>query len=69
MDNKKSLINIKLEQSKILEESEKLRQLILACNLKQERIMKLDHNLDAIIYTISMAYDDKITEYEKIGNI
>lgn len=69
MQDKKSLIHIKSEQSKLLEEAEKLRQLILASNLKHERILKLDHTLDTIVYTISLAYDDKITEYERIGNI
>lgn len=70
LDNRKSLINLKKEQSTILEEAETFRQLILASSyLQSDRILKLDSALDSIIYNISLAYDTKITEWEKIGNI
>lgn len=69
-DNKKSLINIKIEQSKIQEKAEEFRQLILTSSLNQDRILKLDGALDSLIYNISIAYDDQITKgMTVVGNI
>jgi len=66
----KALINLRKEQSIMLEEAERFRQLILSSSyLKSDRILKLDSALDSIIYNLSVAYDTKIVEYEKIGNI
>lgn len=70
LDNRKSLINLKKEQSILLEEAETFRQLILSSTyLKSDRILKIDATIDAIVYNLSVAYDTKINEYEKIGNI
>lgn len=69
-DNRKSLINLKREQSILMEEAEKFRQLILSSSyLKSDRILKLDATIDAMVYNMSVAYDTKIEEYAKIGNI
>jgi hypothetical protein len=70
LDNRKNLINLKKEQSTLIEEAETFRQLILGSSyLKSDRILKIDAAIDAIIYNLSVAYDTKIEEYEKIGNI
>ena len=70
LDNRKSLINLKKEQSILIEEGEKFRQLILSSSyLKQDRILKTDGAIDSIIYNLSVAYESKIDELEKIGNI
>ena len=70
LDHRKNLINLKKEQSILLEEGEKFRQLILSSvYLKPDKILKIDATIDAIIYNMSVAYDTKIEEYEKIGNI
>lgn len=70
LDNRKSLINLKKEQSILLEEAETFRQLILSSTyLKSDRILKIDATIDAIVYNLSVAYDTKVNEYEKIGNI
>jgi hypothetical protein len=69
-DNRKNLINLKKEQSNLIEEAETFRQLILGSSyLKTDRILKIDAAIDAIVYNMSVAYDTKIEEYEKIGNI
>lgn len=70
INNAKNLINLKKEQSIIMEEAETFRQLILSSSyMKHDRILKLDAALDSMIYNMSVAYDTKIEELEKIGNI
>lgn len=69
MQDRKFLINVKTEQSKITEKIEELRQLVLASSMRQDRILRMDDNLDAIMYQINIGYQDKINSYEEIGNI
>lgn len=69
MQDKKYLINFKHEQSKIIERIEGLRQLILDSSMRQDRIIRLDENLDAMMYQINIGYQDKINSSEEIGNI
>lgn len=68
---KKSLIQLKTEQSRILEKAEEFRQLILASSfLTQERILKSDAVLDSLIYNIAVAYEDIIQKgMNVVGNI
>ena len=65
----KSKINIKKEESEILEKAESLRQLVLASSLKPDQILGLDARLDAFIYNISDKYHSKYEDMEKVGNI
>ena len=65
----KSKINIKSEESQILEKAESLRQLILKSSLTPAQILSLDDRLDGIIYNISEKYDRKYEQIETVGNI
>ena len=69
MQDRKFLINVKTEQSKITEKIEELRQLVLSSSIRQDRVLRLDENLDAIMYQINIGYQDKINSFEEIGNI
>ena len=64
-----SKVNLKKEESEILERAESLRQLILASSLKPDQILRVDYQLDGLIYNISQKYDTKYQDFEKIGNV
>ena len=54
-----SKVNLKKEESEILERAESLRQLILSSSLKPDQILRVDTQLDGLIYNISQKYDSK----------
>ena len=62
-----SKVNLKKEESEILERAESLRQLILSSSLKPDQILRVDTQLDGLIYNISQKYDSKYDDFEKIG--
>jgi hypothetical protein len=62
-------IGLKKEESQILERAESLRQLILSSSLKPDQILRIDTQLDGLIYNISQKYDTKYQDFEKIGNV
>ena len=62
-------VNLKKEESEILERAESLRQLILSSSLKPDQILRVDTQLDGLIYNISQKYDTKYQDFEKIGNV
>ncbi len=64
-----TVINLKKEESEILEKAEALRQLILSSSLKPDQILRVDTQLDGLIFNISQKYDTKYDDFEKIGNI
>jgi hypothetical protein len=67
--NLPTIINLKKEESAILEKAEALRQLILSSSLKPDQILRVDTQLDGLIFNISQKYDSKYEDFEKIGNI
>ena len=64
-----SKVNLKKEESQILERAESLRQLILSSSLKPDQILRVDYQLDGLIYNISQKYDTKYQDFEKVGNV
>ena len=64
-----SKVNLKKEESEILERAESLRQLILSSSLKPDQILRVDTQLDGLIYNISQKYDTKYDDFEKVGSI
>ena len=62
-------ILLKKEESQILERAESLRQLILSSSLNPDQVLRVDTQLDGLIYNISQKYDTKYEEFEKVGNI
>ena len=62
-------VNLKKEESEILERAESLRQLILSSSLKPDQILRVDTQLDGLIYNISQKYDTKYQDFEKVGNV
>ena len=64
-----SKVNLKKEESEILERAESLRQLILSSSLKPDQVLRVDTQLDGLIYNISQKYDAKYEDFEKVGNI
>jgi hypothetical protein len=69
MTDKKPLINMKIEQSRILEEIERLKQFVLASSLRQDRILKLDSQIENIMFNVYSYYEDAITAQTEVGNI
>ena len=68
-DNK-PLINVKLEQSKMLEKVEELRQLVLSSTLRQDRLLRLDEQIDRLMLNVHDYYADLINAaHKEIGNI
>ena len=68
-ENNKHIINLRLEQSKILEKLEQIRQLILTSSLPFNRINNLNNRLDGFTYDIYGYYDEKALSQNEIGNI
>ena len=64
-----SKVNLKKEESEILERAESLRQLILSSSLKPDQILRVDTQLDGLIYNISQKYDTKYDDFEKVGSV
>jgi hypothetical protein len=62
-------IGLKKEESEILEKAESLRQLVLSSSLKHEQILRIDTQLDGLIFNISQKYDTKYQDFERVGNV
>lgn len=62
-------VGLKKEESQILERAESLRQLILSSSLKPDQVLRIDTQLDGLIYNISQKYDTKYQDFEKVGNV
>lgn len=62
-------ILLKKEESQILEKAESLRQLILSSSLNPDQVLRVDTQLDGLIFNISQKYDTKYEDFEKIGNV
>lgn len=70
MQDKKPLLNVKVEQSKMLEKLEELRQLALTSSLRQDRIIRMDTQIDNVMLSIHTYYSDLINAAEhEVGNI
>jgi len=70
MQDKKPLINVKIEQSKILEKVEELRQLILFSSIRQDRVLRLDSQVENLMLNVYSYYADTINSaQQEIGNI
>jgi len=68
-NNNKHLIQLRLEQSKVLEKIEQIRQLILTSSLQQHRVIRLNDSLDVLQYNIDAYYEEKAMTQNEIGNI
>lgn len=64
----KHYISLRLEQSKILEKLEEIRQLILQSSINQSKIIRLNDSLDLMQFNIYAYYEEKATQATQIGN-
>jgi hypothetical protein len=69
MQDNKNIINLRLEQSRVSEKIEELRQLILLSTLPQNKILRLNDTLDVMQINIDAGYEDKFMTQKNIGNI
>jgi hypothetical protein len=70
LQDKKPLLNVKVEQSKMLEKVEELRQLVLTSTLRQDRILRLDSQVDNVMLNIHNYYTDLISAaQQEVGNV
>jgi hypothetical protein len=70
MQDNKPLLNVKVEQSKMLEKVEELRQLVLSSTLRQDRILRLDAQIDKLMLNVHDYYSDLINAaHHEVGNI
>jgi hypothetical protein len=70
LQDKKPLIKVKVEQSKMLEKVEELRQLVLTSTLRQDRILRLDSQVDNVMLNIHNYYTDLISAaQQEVGNV
>lgn len=69
MQDSKHIINLRLEQSRILEKLEETRQLILTSSLPQNRVIRLNDRLDSMQFDVYGYYEEKALSQNEIGNI
>lgn len=69
MQDSKNIISLRLEQSRVSEKIEELRQLILLSTLPQTRILRLNDTLDIIQVNVDGGYEDKFMTQKNVGNI
>ena len=69
MQDSKNIISLRLEQSRVSEKIEELRQLILLSTLPQTKILRLNDTLDMIQLNVDGGYEEKFIAQRNIGNI